>query len=211
LADNPLAYWRLDEASGTNAADSSGNGRNGAYANGVTLGSAGALVGDSDTGATFDGSDDNVTVPDDPTMRLNGSWSIEFWAKQISYMHTYPGILGKGANPTQPTGYGIWSDSNGALWFMRDNQVSGSGNGALTTAFRYFVLTYDAATQKMRWYVNGALATTTTLSFSTNSGTQPFQLGQGAGLYGNNGFDEVALYGAALSAARIAAHYTAGT
>ena len=38
LADSPVAYWRLGEASGSSAADSSGNGNGGSYAGGVTLG-----------------------------------------------------------------------------------------------------------------------------------------------------------------------------
>ena len=42
LADNPVGYWRLDETTGTTAADSKGT-RPGTYANGVTLGQAGAL------------------------------------------------------------------------------------------------------------------------------------------------------------------------
>ncbi len=45
LADSPLAYWRLGEASGTTAADASGNGRTGSYLNTPTLGAAGALAG----------------------------------------------------------------------------------------------------------------------------------------------------------------------
>ena len=210
LADGPIAYWRLGEASGTTAVDSSGHAQTGTYMGGVTLGVPAALVGDTDKAARFNGSNGMVQVPDSAPVRLNGSWSIEFWAKQISYVNTYPGILGKG-NPTNADGYGIWGDSNGALWFMRNQKVSGSGNGALTAAFRYFVLSYDAPSQKMRWYVNGALATTTTVSLPNGNGTQPFQLGQGAGLYGNNDLDEVALYGAALSATQVATHYAVGS
>lgn len=33
LADSPLVYWRLGESSGTAVTDSSGNGRDGFYAN----------------------------------------------------------------------------------------------------------------------------------------------------------------------------------
>jgi len=210
LADGPIAYWRLGESSGTTAVDTTGNGHTGTYLGGVTLGVPAALVGDTDTAARFNGSNGMVQVPDSAPLRLNGSWSIEFWAKQIAYMNTYPGILGKGT-PTNTTGYGIWSDSQGALWFMRNNKVSGSGNGALTTAFRYFVLTYDASSHKMRWYVNGALATTTTVSLPTSSGTQPFQLGQGYGYFGNNDLDDIALYGAALSSTQVATHYAVGS
>src|SRR5205807_64318 len=45
LSDGPLAYWRLDEASGTTAADLSGDGFNGTYNGSVTLGSSGLLTG----------------------------------------------------------------------------------------------------------------------------------------------------------------------
>jgi hypothetical protein len=37
MADTPSGYWRLDETSGTAAADASGNGNAGTYAGGVTL------------------------------------------------------------------------------------------------------------------------------------------------------------------------------
>ena len=47
LADTPAAYWRLGEASGTTAADSSGANRTGRYLNTPTLGQPGALAGDS--------------------------------------------------------------------------------------------------------------------------------------------------------------------
>jgi hypothetical protein len=46
-SDNPLAYYRLNEASGTTAADSSGNGHTATYGGNVTLGEDG-LVGDVD-------------------------------------------------------------------------------------------------------------------------------------------------------------------
>ncbi|MDX6199796.1 MAG: hypothetical protein QOJ79_2947, partial [Actinomycetota bacterium] len=49
LSDAPVGYWRLGERSGAVAADSSGAGRSGSYSGGVSLGVAGALVGDGDT------------------------------------------------------------------------------------------------------------------------------------------------------------------
>lgn len=57
LAQNPAAYWRFGEPAGSVvAADSSPNLDGGAYSGGVTLGAAGAIKGDSDTAASFDGS-----------------------------------------------------------------------------------------------------------------------------------------------------------
>ena len=55
-----------------------------------------------------------------------------------------------------------------------------------------------------------ALVTTQAEAFPPNAGNSVFQLGKGD-FYGNNGLDEVALYGTALSAARVAAHFAAGT
>jgi hypothetical protein len=46
----PAGYWRMGESSGTVAADSSGHGLTGTYVGAPTLGAAGALAGDSDTG-----------------------------------------------------------------------------------------------------------------------------------------------------------------
>src|SRR2546429_9253319 len=37
LADHPVAYWRLSEATGAGMAGASGNGNDGAYAGAVTL------------------------------------------------------------------------------------------------------------------------------------------------------------------------------
>src|SRR2546430_16501003 len=51
LADHPVAYWRLDEETGTVLVDASGNGNDGTYAGAVTLGPPGALASDSDTAA----------------------------------------------------------------------------------------------------------------------------------------------------------------
>jgi hypothetical protein len=53
LSLNPVAYWRLGEASGTTANDASGNGHHGTYYNTPTLGQPGFLVDDSDTAVLF--------------------------------------------------------------------------------------------------------------------------------------------------------------
>ena len=54
VAQNPLAYWRLNEKEGTTAYDYAG-GFNGTYNSNQTLGAAGALKGDTDTAVTFGG------------------------------------------------------------------------------------------------------------------------------------------------------------
>ena len=79
LADSPRAYWRLGEASGTTAADASGNNRTGSYLNTPSLGAPGALTGDSNTAVSFNGVDEYVNVP--YLAALNPTaFTVEAWA-----------------------------------------------------------------------------------------------------------------------------------
>ncbi len=57
----PAAYWRLDDTT-TTALDQTTNGNNGTYMNGVTLGVAGAVYGDGDTAATFNGTNQFIAI-----------------------------------------------------------------------------------------------------------------------------------------------------
>jgi Concanavalin A-like lectin/glucanases superfamily/Calcineurin-like phosphoesterase len=214
-ADAPIAYWRLGEAAGTTAADASGNGNIGSYVAGVQLGAAGALAGDADTGAAFDGIDDRVAVADTAALRLNGSFSIEFWAKLRAAANSFPGILRKGDASSSGTGWFVYYNTTDFRPnFQRAGVAVGrtSAAGALSTAaYKYYALTYDAATSTLRWYVNGALDSTYTgVTFPSTTDPSTIDLGRGSG-YGSEFLDEVALYGTALSATRISAHYTAGT
>ena len=63
LADAPTHYYRLGEASGTSAADSSGNGRTATYLGGVTLGQPGAIPNNPNTAASFDGGANRLQLP----------------------------------------------------------------------------------------------------------------------------------------------------
>jgi hypothetical protein len=89
LTDGPAGYWRLGEdASSPIASDASGNAvvRNGFYSRGVTSGASGAIHGDPDTAAAFDGqtsfvvvlSGTNTTSSTNPFNLPNG-FSVEAW------------------------------------------------------------------------------------------------------------------------------------
>ena len=89
LADNPVSYYRLGEAGGPTANDSSGNGNNGAYAaSGVTYGVSGALVGDPNTAVALNGSTGDVTTPN----VLGNDFTLELWMKT-----TVPSLAGRGS------------------------------------------------------------------------------------------------------------------
>jgi hypothetical protein len=208
LADEPVAYWRLGERSGSRyASDASGNGRRGNYKNGVRLGVTGAMAGD--TAAGFDGVDDKVTVNDHARLRLNGSFSVEFWAQLTRFGNTWPAILSKGAS-SSANGYLIWYSADGALHFKRGNQEWTTPAGMLRTdRASHFALTYDGST--LRWYADGTLVSSGTARLATNSGTAALVLGQSDSTNngGNTVLDEVAVYDRALSAAQVKGHHGA--
>jgi hypothetical protein len=81
---NPLGYWRLGESSGTTATDRAGS-YNGIYNGGITLGTTGALSGDSDTAVSFDGNNDILDVGPSADLVLTGDLSISFWFNAASF------------------------------------------------------------------------------------------------------------------------------
>jgi hypothetical protein len=82
LADNPLGYWRLGEATGPVAYDASPNYFDGAYTGGVTLAEPGALLTDTDTSALFDGATGYVNVGAHSAFnQLSNDFTIEAWHK----------------------------------------------------------------------------------------------------------------------------------
>ena len=83
----------------------SDSGNNGTYVNGPTVGVAGALTGDSDTAATFDGVNDFGTAP----RQVADDLSIEFWFKSTQGIGTGTPVVRRGRpggrlqSPARPT------------------------------------------------------------------------------------------------------------
>lgn len=221
LADNPLAYYRHGEAAGTTLVDASGNARHGSYLNGPVLGAAGLLTADANTAATYDGVNDRAVVPYAAWMQGPfNAFTVEAWVK--------PSAIDSGTDLlVDRTNLGGLADGNYQFYLKR---ITGSTYGVLmriggvqrdlTTApaglaavgqRAHVVGVYDGAA--LRLYVNGvqvaSLAATGTLA---NGGTLPLTIASSQSANAFPGVvDEVAVYGTALSAERILAHYQIGT
>ena len=213
LSDNPSAYWRLGESSGTVAASELGATTNGAYENGVLLGQTGALTGDSNRAARFDGVDDIVSVPHSSALNATTGVTIEAWVKR-SKTGAWQNILAKPGN-------GGNAAQNYALWLNTTNQpVALFGNGttsvaayapAIDTNWHHIVATYNNATAQV--YVDGVLKVSSSSNVQLTTNTQPLRIGRTSDnvrIFGGT-VDEVAVYPTVLSATRIQAHYTAAT
>jgi hypothetical protein len=87
LADSPVAFWPLDEASGTTAFDQSGNGFNGAHQNTPTPGILGPIPGLTATDFNEDQTE-YTTVATNALMHVangNNAWSLESWFRSQTF------------------------------------------------------------------------------------------------------------------------------
>jgi len=78
-ADNPLNWYRFDEASGTSCADSGSDGLDGTY-DGAILNQEGRFG--AGTAVRFDGSGNNRVTFGSPS-HLTGSWTVEYIVRKI--------------------------------------------------------------------------------------------------------------------------------
>jgi Concanavalin A-like lectin/glucanases superfamily len=223
LADGPIGYWRLGEASGSvAAADASGNGNNGACSSvGITFGRPGFHGGD--TAALFDGEQGRIVVlnsnslnPPHITMEAKVRWD----GLNDPNRPIYQRILEKSSFPELAQyGMGILPDghvrvelrTSSATISVDVNSVAVVAQGVET----YVVATYDGSV--IRIYLNGVLDSETrapgTISPKPPTDLNLIESGVGIGNQTqrdrpfNGLIDEVAVYPAALSAERILAHY----
>ena len=189
LADSPVSYWRLGETSGTTAADERGLAP-GTYSGGPTLGRPGALLGDTNTAALFDGSNDQMSVTSS-ALNLRTSLTLEAWVRPTSL----PGS-GEDEIIRRSGQYSLDITPQGAfrLQLQRSSAntrtITSSGGLASTGVWRHVVGTFDGST--MRLYVDGIQRATSTYAQPLASSTSPTRLAStGSGSWLRGTLDEV--------------------
>ncbi|MCY0934721.1 LamG-like jellyroll fold domain-containing protein [Streptomyces sp. H34-S4] len=205
----PAGRWKLDEASGTTAADSSGG------TNKVTLTSGVTRSTEQGGSAVFGGTSSSYGKTANPVVNTNGSYSVGSWVRldDTTANHTFvsqDAVYGNGFQLYYSTAYG-WT-------FNRPNKDEAgltltraySGTAAVTAgAWTHLLGVYDAEAGKIRLYVNGTLAQETAFTEPWEA-TGPLQIGRrkAAGSYGEyhkGALSDVQVYGEALTAAQVSA------
>jgi hypothetical protein len=211
MTDSPVSYWRLGETSGTTAADQRGTNA-GTYQSSPTLGAPSLLASDSANRAvSFDGTNDRVRVSSSASLRIASPLTIEAWIKPTSL----PGTGAFASVVTKAESYSL--QFNGPRLELTIIQ-SGTRRrlqapvGAIVAGQTYHVVgTYDGTTQRL--YVNGTQVASTGLTGGATLNNNALYIASwnGAREYFRGVIDEVAVYGSALSATRVDAHYDAGS
>jgi hypothetical protein len=206
--DAPLAWWRMGEASGTVAADSSGHAHPGEYTNAPTLAQPGAIASEpTNTAVKFNGTNQRVVIPN--FTGPGDTFTIEAWVK-LTVAEQSGVILHLGV------GAASFRLNAGKLQLL----AASTAELRITTAAVPFdgkshhcVVTKTGTTIKI--YVDGVSQTLS--GSSTTACVNNTEQSYGIGAYGigaggewnSSTLDEVALYGTALSEARVKAHFEA--
>jgi len=222
LADKPLAYWRLDETSGTLARDYVG-GNNGIY-NGVTLNQPGYNPVDADRAATFGPAINSYvgSIPIDFATATNRVFSVEAWVKGNAQT-TDAGIItrGQGAGGEQ-CNLDTGSGSHAFRFFVRDKTGAAylaNGTVGPNGTWRHVVGVCNQPSGAVLLYVDGVLNATNTIVVGSGllSTANAMTIGSrqsGTTTYNNQfvgSIDEVAVYNYALTPNQIANHFAGRT
>lgn len=217
LADSPLGYWRLGEASGaTVMADSSGNSRNGAYQNSPLLGVSGLLVGDADTAAEFVGGSSSArgVIPHAAWMNVSSiSIEVVLYADDISGTKMIVERDAEGGDAGSGGGGRAWRINFASGTFVYRNEPRGRSLTAAISAGKAWHIVVTSTASGAKIYANGSLVASNAFDMSIASVTQDISIGRSAFSSTTWPFDgkidEVALYDYELSSARVSAHFAA--
>ena len=223
-----VAHWKLDEISGTTAADTAGGDNTGTLNNGPSW-----VTGIIGGGLDFDGTDDFLNAPLTGIPIETASRTVALWfnadnvSTQGARLFAYgdgSGTTGGGGNDSNPFGdaFTFTIEDNGLIYFRYsggNNRYNLAGNTNLSTNTWYHlaVVLPDGATgsDEVLVYLNGSPASTTLTGtvlplFTDPSPTAPdFYLGSDptTGARFDGTLDDVQVYDAALSATDIASLY----
>lgn len=209
---SPGGYWRFGEASGTALLDASPHANNGTYLGGVTLGAAGAIVGDANTAASYDGVNDTGRVPDADSLDVGSSFTMEGWIKRSSTAKSQE-LFNKGQNGLQLS---VMSAGSGNKVFLRKagvTTIAQSTTGVLADGrYHYVVATMSGNGTTAKIYVDGTDVTQLLPAGGAQSiANTAFPLTFGIAGSAQAFYDEFALYDEALPSCEIGDHYTTAT
>jgi hypothetical protein len=196
-----VGEWHMDEGAGSTAADSSGNGLT------ATLAGTNWTTGIIRNALTFNGVDSYMEVAHNSTLEP-ASVTVEAWVK-LTADGTRHIILEKWA------GYTLEVASDGVPYFQVFNgsQLGTTSPSAISFgAWHHLVGTYNASSNNISIYVDGALKASATVvgPISYGSGVLRVSAPQFGGGAVNGQVDEARVYSHVLTATEVRQHFYCG-
>jgi hypothetical protein len=207
--------WPLDESATTTVAADSIGAAKGTYV-GAHTSVTGALAGEADPAAGFDGKTSALSVPGAPDYSGVQPYTLELWVRPQIVDSTYRFLFAREQTTAAGRqGTGIWLSSAGLGFERWSNGAVANvhyGAGLPLGAWSFVAATYDG--QAMRLYVNGAQVGSRETSAPLLAEPGPTEIGAGAGgraSFFAGALDQVASYPRALIRSHVSAHYAAAT
>jgi len=155
----PVAYWKLDEGSGATIFDDAPSNGNTGYCGSScpTMG----VPGEIGTAAEFNGVNNQIVIPDSPSLRLN-QFTIALWVFPKKVGTDYQPLVVKEDSDGHDRNYGLYIVPNTmqiryAAWGADCvTRFAGNSTGHLApNAWNHIGFTYDGTVEKL--YLNGVL------------------------------------------------------
>ncbi len=206
LGNGLVAYWKLDESSGTSLVDSVGS--NTGTATGTTV-----VTGKYSNARSFNGSSDSISVTNSSSLQITGSQTIEMWL--------YPTSFASRRNPYAKA-YGgegtITQETDGTLTYYYG---TAGANATPYQGFRstlalnlnrwnHVAIVRDLSAMSLSWYINGVFSNTVAASYAAAvASTLNLTIGSGYAGYYAGLIDEAKVYNIAKTAAEVFEEYNA--
>ena len=216
LADSPVAYWRLEETSGSTVTDQTGNEHDG-----TVFGADLNVSGPTGLGsaAYFDGVDDRIDVTNDAALSGWDDFTVEFWTLDpINLKDTSKYPIANYSPLGSQRSWGVVDNgvlnqmvillSTNGVSFTAMNDAAIPGSDFSSTLWHHVVFRRSGSTVES--FLDGVKGgTSDTFSGTLHASTARLTLGSRSDItsYWKGTLDEPAVYDTALSDARILAHY----
>jgi len=210
LQTDLVAWWKLDEASGTRA-DSAGSLD---LTDNNTCGQVAGVVGNAVD--IVKSNSEYLSHADDPDFDLSGDWTINGWAKWSDPANDFY-LISKDAGGDRAysifyhTGAGQYrllvSGDGASVGFVN----YGDGGSIVTDTWNMLTFYHDSAADEIGFGVNAGTPITNSYSAGMYNSGQPFFLGRYYSSYGDISIDELAIWDRLLTQAELDWLYDSGS
>jgi hypothetical protein len=192
-----VGYWKFDEGAGTKAYDSSPQGNDGTL-NGPPEWTEGQVGG----ALRFNGSSDDVEIPDNPSLNITEAITIAAWTYMDPAASGEMAILSKGGWAANDLPYELTEEAGGVIFWQFYNDAgrdSCSPDSPSVDAWHHIAATYDGAVFKC--YIDGELGEQWEYAGEMPKNTASVTIGRRSrgGTFYNGLLDEVMLFNHALA------------
>ena len=216
---SPVGEWKMDENTGVNAYDTSGNSNNGALGVGSSVPTW--TVGKIGSALNFDGTDDLVNAGSATTLDDMSTISVTAWVYARGAGETLGRIIDKSTDTSASNGYIIGVNGAGTVTLRVDHGATDLNcNGSVVdiNSWSHITITWDgtANCSGVLFYKNGVQVSTST---TTNGGAGRVSDADQSLIIGNNSatdrtfdgkIDNLKLYNYVRSPAQVAWEYNRG-